>query len=89
MLFFHVVVCIVSFLSLLIFIFFWVKFSFVLFVVDWLWMFGVFCSDYGSLIGKISKSIGVYGMLCENLSKFAFFFQETKEVDNLLAFVLF
>jgi len=66
-----------------------VKISVVLFAIDWLWMFGVFCSGYGSLIGKISTSFGVYGMLCENLSKVAFFFQGTKEVDNLLALVLF
>jgi len=66
-----------------------VKISVVLFVVDLLWMFGVFCCDYGSLIGKIFRSFGIYSMLSENLSKVTFFCQGTKEVDNLLALVLF
>jgi len=49
---------------------------------------GFFCSGFGSLIGKISKSVGVCGMLWEHLSKVVFF-QGTKEVDNLLVLVLF
>jgi len=51
------------------FIFYWMKINHALFI-DCLWIFwGFFCSGFGSVIGKILRNYGVFGMFWEHLSK--------------------
>ena len=78
--FFSVDVRVVPFIFLLIFIFCWVKISIVLFVVDWLWMFRVFCIGFGSLIGKSLEAL-VFAVCYGNIfPMLPFFFMEQKKL---------
>lgn len=54
--------------------------------VDWFWVFGVFCSGLGSVIGKISRSFGVCGFLWDRLLGFVVF-KEHKKFTNFSTLV--